>query len=108
MPIGMINAVITPDNILSHSIQYIAETEVPAASELNSYLMSKVYMSNSGQTLYIPAISDLDDVPSTDTQTITEDADMYFATAQAVKNAIDELRAYVDQKISELSGTQEG
>lgn len=105
--LGMINVVITPYNTLSHSIQYVAETEVPAASELNSYLMSKVYISND-QRLYIPAIADLDDVPSADTQVITEYADMYFATAQAVKNAIDELRAYVDQKISELSGTQEG
>lgn len=106
--LSMINVVITPHNTLSHSIQYVAETEVPAASELNSYLMSKVYMSNSNQTLYIPAISNLNDVPSADTQVIIEDAYMYFATAQAVKNAIDELRAYVDQKISELSGTQEG
>ena len=104
----MINVEITPyNNTLSHSIQYVAETGVPAASELNSYLMSKVYISND-QRLYIPAISDLDDVPSTDTQTITEDADMYFATAQAVKNAIDELWEYVNQKIAELSGTQEG
>lgn len=105
--LGIINVEITPYNTLSHSIQYVAETGVPAASELNSYLMSKVYISND-QRLYIPAISDLDDVPSTDTQTITEDADMYFATAQAVKKAIDELWTHVNQKIAELSGTQEG
>lgn len=105
--LSMINVEITPYNTLSHSIQYVAETGVPAASELNSYLMSKVYISND-QRLYIPAISDLDDVPSTDTQVITEDADMYFATAQAVKKAIDELWTHVNQKIAELSGTQEG
>lgn len=99
---------LTSDNVLDYSINHAAETGVPAASELNSYLMSKVYIRNSDQTLYIPAIADLDYVPNADTQSTIEDTDMYFATAQAVKNAIDELRAYVDQKISELSGTQEG
>lgn len=99
--------ILTSNNVSHYEVNYTAETGVPVASELNSYLMSKVYVSNSDQTLYIPAVSNLNDVPNIDTQMIDEDADMYFATAPAVKNAIDELKAYVDQKIAELSGTRE-
>lgn len=97
----------TSDNVLDYGTSDFAETEVPAASELNSYLMSNVYISNDNR-LYIPAISDLNDVQNADTQSTIGDTDMYFATAQAVKHAIDELWEYVNQKIAELSGTQEG
>lgn len=104
---SMVIISMNPDNVSYYDVQDFASDEVPASSELNSYLMSKVYISND-QRLYIPAISDLNDVPSTDTQLTNEDADMYFATAQAVKHAIDELWEYVNQKIAELSGTKEG